>query len=90
MHAVAPPVQPPPAPELTAAPVPDRNLDPPNQALDPGVNVVPGNLQLHFPPMGNGYLPNSSSQALDNSHTPKVPGVTLSVPLGAPGDGSPP
>jgi len=77
-------------PQQTTAPVPNEAAEPPRDQLQPGLNVVPGNLQLHFPPVGDGYLPSSSSQTLDDSHAPKVPGVTLTVPLGAPSQGTPP
>jgi hypothetical protein len=70
--------------------LPNETVEAPHEQLQPGLNVVPGNLQLHFPPAGDGYPPASSSQALDDSHTPKVPGVTLTVPLGQPGQDAPP
>ena len=84
---------PPPAPALpveTAAPLPNENEEPPREQLQPGLNVVPGNLQLHFPPSGDGYLPASSEQTLDDTRTPRVPGVTLTVPLGQPNQSGPP
>jgi hypothetical protein len=94
-HRHAAPIPPPPppqapAPQETAAPLPNLAAEPPHEELQPGLNVVPGDLQLHFPPAGDGYPPASSSQALDDSHTPKVPGLTLTVPLGQPGQDAPP
>jgi len=78
----APPVE-------TAAPLPNENIEAPQAQLQPGLNVVPGNLQLHFPPSGDGYPPASSEQTLDDTRTPKVPGVTLTVPLGQPDEDPP-
>jgi hypothetical protein len=90
-------IKPPPAPpapvarvQTTAAPLPNEEAQPPQEQLQPGVNVVPGNLQLHFPPSGDGYPPASSEQTLDDTRAPKVPGVTLTLPLGQPGQGPPP
>ena len=92
--AVKPPPPPPaPAPATplqTAAPLPNEAVQPPQEQLQPGLNVVPGNLQLHFPPSGDGYPPASSEQTLDETRAPKVPGVTLTVPLGQPNEDPPP
>jgi hypothetical protein len=91
VNAARPPQAPPPAtPVEAAAPLPNEDVQPPHEQLQPGVNVVPGNLQLHFPPSGDGYLPASSEQTLDETRAPKVPGVTLTVPLGQPNGGPPP
>ena len=86
-HAV-PPAQPrgqAPVPAgLVPAPVPDENVGPPaaDNAGTPGPSVHPGDLQMHYPPSGEGFLPGSSHTAMDNLNTPKAPGVTVQVPVG--------
>jgi hypothetical protein len=68
-------------PAYSSAPTPDGNLLPPHEYIPPATSVVPGALQLHYPPSGNGYVTGSSPQALDDDRTAKVPGLTLHVPL---------
>jgi hypothetical protein len=80
----APPSQPAPqaaADGTTPAPVPNEDVGPPRKAPDTDASVDPGTLQIHYPPLGNGYLPGSSPQDMANTQTPKVPGVTVNVPL---------
>jgi hypothetical protein len=82
-HAAPPPAAPKPDPNaLAAAPVPNENIGPPRDDPPPNVaSLHPGNLQLHFPNLGDGYLPASDSATMDNEHTPTVPGLTVRVPL---------
>jgi hypothetical protein len=70
---------------LEAAPVPDENVARPavDNAVTPGPALAPGELQMHYPPSGEGFLPGSSHTSMDNLNTPKVPGVTLAVPVGS-------
>jgi len=68
-------------PAYSEAPTPNDNLLPPHEYIPPATSVLPGTLQLHYPPSGNGYVTGSSPQALDDDRTAKVPGVTLHVPL---------
>jgi hypothetical protein len=98
-HAAPPPAQrtesetrAPTPPAYSEAPTPDSNLLPPHEYIPPDTSVVPGTLQLHYPPSGNGYVTGSSPQALDDDRTAKVPGLTLHVPLqpGAPPPMPPP
>ena len=74
----AAPVQ---APVYTEAPTPNGNLLPPQESVPPNTAVLPGTMQLHYPPSGEGYVPGSSPQAMDDARTAKVPGVTLHVPI---------
>jgi len=71
---------------LAAAPVPNENIGPPaaDHPNTPSPSVQPGELQMHFPPAGDGFLPASSHTEMDNLDTPKVPGVTVKVPVGTP------
>ena len=63
------------------APVPNEDIGPPRTPTATDPSVDPGNLSIHYPPLGNGYLPGSSPQDVANTQTPKVPGVTVKVPL---------
>ncbi len=65
----------------TPAPVPNENIGPPRSPPDTSAQVNPGSLQIHYPALGNGYLPGSSPQDMANQQTPSVPGVTVKVPL---------
>ena len=77
----APPAHPDPN-ALASAPVPNENIGPPRDDPPPNVPYLhPGNLQLHFPNLGDGYLPASDSATMDNEHAPTVPGLTVRVPL---------
>jgi hypothetical protein len=78
---VEPQARAPTPPAFSEAPTPNDNLLPPHEYIPPATAVVPGTLQLHYPPSGNGYVTGSSPQALDDDRTAKVPGVTLHVPL---------
>jgi len=89
-HAAIRPAAPPPAPEaartdpnaLAPAPVPDADATAPPKVLPPNQpSLDPGNLQLHYPDIGNGYLPYSSSDYGDNERAPIVPGMSVVVPL---------
>jgi hypothetical protein len=83
-----PPV-PPPSPEgapqasagTSPAPVPNENIGPPQAPPEPSTQIDPGTLHIHYPPLGNGYLPGSSPQDMANTQTPQVPGVTVKIPL---------
>jgi hypothetical protein len=67
---------------LAPAPVPNVDAAPPQKELPPNqASLDPGNLQLHYPDIGNGYLPNSSSDHGDNERAPIVPGMSVVVPL---------
>jgi hypothetical protein len=67
---------------LAPAPVPNVDATPPQKALPPNQpSLDPGNLQLHYPDIGNGYLPYSSSDYGDNERAPMVPGMSVVVPL---------
>ena len=72
------PVQP---PAYTEAPQPNANLLPPAEPVPQSVSVVPGNLQLHYPPSGDGYVLGSSPQAMDDEHTARFPGLTVHFPM---------
>jgi hypothetical protein len=63
------------------APVPNENIGPPQPPPDTSAEVDPGTLHIHYPPLGNGYLPGSSPQDMANTQTPQVPGVTVKMPL---------
>jgi hypothetical protein len=82
-HVAPPPAVTRPDPNaLAEAPVPNENIGPPNDDPPPNVpSLHPGNLQLHFPNLGDGYLPASDSATMDNEHAPTVPGLTVRVPL---------
>ncbi|HTZ69814.1 MAG TPA: hypothetical protein VMB71_04100, partial [Acetobacteraceae bacterium] len=83
----APPPAPAPPPKLDTnaavpAPVPNENIQPPEgppPSTDPSFH--PQQLQLHYPPVGMGYVAGSSPQAMDDYRTEKVPGVVIKVPL---------
>jgi hypothetical protein len=65
--------------------MPNQDAGPPSAPLPPNTaSVVPGNLQLHFPSLGDGYLPGSSSSDVSNITQPNVPGVSIVVPLSPP------
>jgi hypothetical protein len=68
-------------PAYTDAPRPDADLLPPKEYVPPNAAVIPGTMQLHYPPSGEGYVPGSSPQAMDDARTAKVPGVTLHLPI---------
>jgi hypothetical protein len=72
--------------------VPNVDATPPQETPPPNVpSLQPGNLQLHFPDdVGNGYLPGSSSDTMDNERAPMVPGMTIKVPLAPPPPAPPP
>ena len=65
----------------TPAPVPNEDIGPPRAPAGSSPSVDPGNLSIHYPPLGSGYLPGSSPQDMANTQTPKVPGVTVKLPL---------
>ena len=68
----------------TPAPMPNEDIGPPRAPTDTSASVDPGSLSIHYPPLGNGYLPGSSPQDMANTQTPKVPGVTVNMPLQQP------
>jgi hypothetical protein len=83
-------IPPQPQPEADAhpgtepAPVPNEDVGPPSRPLPSGGEYSAGSMGLHYPPMGNGYLPGSSSSDMDNRTTPAVPGVQYQAPLANP------
>ncbi len=82
----APPSVPAPASEAdadgtTPAPVPNQDIGPPGAQASTSPSLDPGSLHLHYPPLGDGYLPGSSPQDMANTQTPKVPGAVYTVPL---------
>ena len=78
---VAPPAVQAGSPGTSPAPVPNEDVGPPRAPTSTSATVDPGNLSIHYPPLGQGYLPGSSPQDMANTQTPKVPGVTVNVPL---------
>ena len=86
IHVPPTPAPPPAAPETdaagtTPAPVPNEDIGPPNTQSSASPSLDPGSLHLHYPPLGDGYLPGSSPQDMANTQTPKVPGAVYTVPL---------
>jgi hypothetical protein len=69
------------APGTQPAPVPNENVEdvPPGQA--PATHVTPSMLQLHYPNVGDGYIPGSSPSAMDDRNAAKAPGVEVQVPI---------
>jgi hypothetical protein len=65
----------------TPAPVPNEDIGPPQRPLDAGGEVTPGGMSIHYPPLGDGYLPGSSSTDMDNRTTPAVPGLKYEEPI---------
>ncbi len=72
------------SPGTAPAPMPNEDIGPPRPAASNDTSVDPGNLSIHYPSLGNGYVPGSSPQDMENNQTPKVPGVTVKVPLEQP------
>jgi hypothetical protein len=67
----------------TPAPVPNANVNAPQQTPPEGrPSIEPGNVQLHLPESGDGFLPGSTADHGDNERAPVVPGVSIVVPLG--------
>jgi hypothetical protein len=78
------PVKPAPAP-VTAqntAPMPNESVTAPIDNHDQDTSVAPAVMQIHYPPMGDGYTTGSSAQAMDDREAAKVTGVQVKVPLG--------
>jgi len=71
-----------PAPTETAAPVPNTAVTPPVDNADQHMSVAPAVMQIHYPPMGDGYTTGSSAQAMDDREAAKVTGLQVHVPLG--------
>jgi hypothetical protein len=65
-----------------AAPTPDENVTPPPDRSGQETSVKPAVMQIHYPPMGDGYTSGSSAQAMDDREAAKVTGVQVQVPLG--------
>ena len=63
------------------APVPNEDAGPPRAGQSASAQVTPGTLGIHYPPLGDGYLPGSSSTDMDNQTTPAVPGVNYHAPI---------
>ncbi len=65
----------------TPAPVPDDNLTPPTAPKTPSTHVTPALMSLNYPWFGDGYVPGSSPQAMDDRNTAKAPGLEVRMPL---------
>jgi hypothetical protein len=63
------------------APVPDEATLPPTHESSPSTNVSPAIMGLHYPEVGNGYVPGSSPQAMDDKNAASAGGVQVTVPL---------
>jgi shikimate 5-dehydrogenase len=50
---------------------------PPTQST----NINPAIMGLHYPEVGNGYIPGSSPQAMDDASAERAGGVQVTVPL---------
>lgn len=77
-------------PTEAEAPVPDLDREPPPNEVPPTTQLSGGNLQLHYPHIGDGYVPGSSSATMDDAHTDKVPGLTVTVPISQGAEQTPP
>lgn len=66
---------------LEPAPVPNRDVGPPAAPAPTGAEVTGERLQIHYPPVGDGFLPGSSSTVIDNARAAKVPGVQVKIPV---------
>jgi hypothetical protein len=64
------------------APVPNEGVTAPIDTSDQTTSVAPSVMQIHYPPMGDGYTSGSSAQAMDDRDAAKVTGVQVKVPLG--------
>ena len=62
------------------APIPNESVSPPD-APPPKAEISPRSFQLHYPPVGDGYVTGSSSQAMDDREAAKATGVQMTVPL---------
>jgi hypothetical protein len=63
------------------APVPNEWVTAPIDNTDQDTSVAPAVMQIHYPPMGDGYTLGSSAQAMDDREAAKVTGVQVKVPL---------
>ncbi len=75
----------PPSPPVTArtqAPIPDETVTAPASSSNPSPSVEPAVIQIHYPPMGDGYPLGSSPQAMDDREAAKVTGLEVKLPLG--------
>jgi hypothetical protein len=84
-HASLVPPAPPKAPAAEAsnsAPIPNESVTAPPDRNDQNTSVAPAVMQIHYPPMGDGYTTGSSAQAMDDREAAKVTGVQVKVPLG--------
>lgn len=80
LHAQPPAGQPTTAP--TTAPTPNEWVTAPPDRSGQETSVAPTVMQIHYPPMGDGYTTGSSAQAMDDREAAKVTGVQVKVPLG--------
>jgi hypothetical protein len=71
-------------PGTEPAPVPNEDIGPPSHTVPSGGEYTAQGMGIHYPPIGNGYLPGSSSSDMDNRTTPAVPGVQYQTPLANP------
>jgi hypothetical protein len=72
------------------APLPNPDSQPPPDPPREGADVSGGTLQMHYPHIGDGFVPGSNHAVLDDNNTPHVPGVTVAVPLHQDIQGNPP
>jgi hypothetical protein len=81
---------PPPAMNATVSPnLPGSPAPVPNEAETPpkgppptqSTNINPAIMGLHYPEVGNGYIPGSSPQAMDDASAERAGGVQVTVPL---------
>lgn len=77
----APAPRPPDAARLAPAPLPNRDAAPPPAPPQSGAQVSGERLQIHYPAIGDGYLPGSSSVVIDNARAARVPGVQVRIPV---------
>ena len=66
----------------TTAPTPNEGVTAPIDQSDQETSMAPAVMQIHYPPMGDGYTNGSSAQAMDDREAAKVTGVQLRMPLG--------
>jgi hypothetical protein len=86
-HAAIAPLAPAsPAPQPVAAdntaPMPNESVTAPIPKQDEDPTMAPAVMQIHYPPMGDGYTTGSSAQAMDDREAAKVTGVQIKMPLG--------
>ncbi len=78
---LTPPAQAKPALDVNSAPIPNEGVTAPIDNRDQDTSVAPAVMQIHYPPIGDGYTLGSSAQAMDDREAAKVTGVQVKVPL---------